>query len=219
DLFLFLSAALPPLLAVMVSLVDLPIFHSHYLVFAHLFLLAALARLLARLPFLFERILLAGLVVNFFISADVALLRRLDFGDRPGVRGAVALIERARKHGEPVVVTSPYYYLPTVYHLRDRENCHLLKENCRLTHYEGTAALDDADYVRSADLGSLTGGRAWAINADSPGSWGRTSLPAPRTWLPLASWRFREPYYVQGTVEVVEYRLRGTSGEVKETSP
>ena len=208
DWFLFVSAALPPAMAIAVSAADVPMFHSHYLVFAHLFLLAAAARLLARIPATRERSLVAAVVVANMLVANWSFWANLETDKKPGVRAAASYLDSARTADEPIVVVSPFYFSPLLYHLNNRRNCYLLDDGEPLRcSTEGPAILKLSDLVTRASLIAQEPSRFWVVNAYSPGtSWAHKPLDLPRAWRAVARKRFQEVYFVQGAVEVVEYR-------------
>src|SRR5487761_812558 len=211
DWFLFVSATVPAALAVGISLADMPIFHSHYLQFAHLFLLAAVARLVARIPRPLERSTFAAFIAANMLAANYSFWRYLDIDSKPGARAAAALIEQARSPDEPIIVVSPFYFSPVLYYLHDRRNCYLLDDGRPLQAYEGPAIVRPEDLIGPSALGGISSPRLWAVDVDSPGTaWERKAVPAPAGRREVSRARFPEVYHVQGAVEVVEYGAADT---------
>lgn len=64
---------------------------------------------------------MAGVVVVNAALIYAAWWQGLEIPSKPGVRAAVAAIEALRKRGEPVVVTSPFYFPSVLFYLHDRE--------------------------------------------------------------------------------------------------
>lgn len=207
DWFLFLSAAVPPGIAAIISYLGSPVFHSHYLQFAHLFLLAGAARVLSRIPVRSERLAGAAFVVFNMLVVNHQFFRGLDSAHRPGIKAASAMIDHARERGSLVVVVSPFYFSPVLYYLGDRRNCYLFDNGRPLEAWEGPAIMRPEDFIDRKNLGQIPGSQLWLVNVDSPGtSWEREPLLPPNGWDEVARKRFQEVYFVQGSAEIVEYR-------------
>ena len=207
DGFVFVMAAVPIALISLVSAADTNIAGARYLLFAQLFVLAALPRLAWRLPSLPERGLLLLVLLANLVYPDLELLDRMGARETPGVRGAAASIEEAGRHDEPVVVACPYFFLPTLFHLRNRTHCYLFDDGHSFRHYEGTAVLTRGDLLDADKLAALKSPRVWVVNNHSPALWGRPPVRVPANWKAVRRKVFSEVYGIQGTVEVVEYRL------------
>lgn len=204
DWYLLVAVTMPVLLSVLISLADTKIFCLRYFLFAGIFFCCAVARMVGRISEPSVRRLAAlGLLANA-LCVCLAFVVAMNFGDRPGARAACDYISSSRRAGEPVVVAVPSFYLPVKYHLADRSDCFVLGRAADVRHYEGSAALDEADFVSADAFGRLGPGRVWAINNHS-GPWGSRAAAAPATWRVVKRQNFREAYGVQGVVEVVEY--------------
>ncbi|HUY32978.1 MAG TPA: glycosyltransferase family 39 protein [Pirellulales bacterium] len=208
DWLLFLMAASPVVGGLLVSLAGPNILHPRYLLFAHVFLLIALARSMGRIPVVPERTALACIVLTNMLIVHVAFWERLDISNRPGVRAAAQYIEQRRDGNAPIIVASPFFFSPMLYHLTNSAECHLLDDGRGFPHYQGTAALKAADFLEAARLPSLRSRQIWVVNNRSAGVWGGHSVKAPDGWDKKDHRTFREVYGVQGEVEVIEYQVR-----------
>ena len=212
DWFLFLGATVPMLGSVLVSLLDTRIFHLRYFLFCHLFLLAVLARAVWKLcPHRLERSLVSAWLLVTGAMIDVAFLERLDILSCPGVKGATAWIAESRRPGEPVVVCSPLFFFPVLYHLPGRSDCFLFSDGQPVVHYEGGSAVMPQDLITTETLSTLRTGRVWVINMDG-GHWGTRTVPVPAHWRLTNHATFLEAYGVQGTaiVDVYETHAAGS---------
>ena len=204
DWYLVLAAAMPFALSVLVSMLDTKIFHLRYFVFAGLFFCVAAARLAARIPDRFLRgVIAVALAVNA-LAATIRFCDGLDLAERPGVRAACQYVLDHGGTGEPVIVASPFFYLPACYHLGGARECYLLGELGGVRHYEGAAALEPDDFISADKIASLQAQRVWAIN-DHSGQWEALEVKMPDRWGLASRRQFREAYGVQGTVELAEY--------------
>jgi hypothetical protein len=212
DVYLLLSAIVPPLVAAAITLADIPVFHSHYLQFAHLFFLAGAARLLTRISDILVRSVVAACVVANLLAVNYSFWAHLDIERKPGTRAAAVFIEHSRRRGEPVVVVSPFYFSPLLYYLHDRQNCYLFDDGEQLQAYEGPAIIKRLDRIDLSRMASGGWWRFWAVNVDSPGTtWQRRIVPVPEGCREVSRRRFAEAYYVQGAVEVAEYEIAGSA--------
>ncbi|HVC98459.1 MAG TPA: glycosyltransferase family 39 protein [Pirellulales bacterium] len=208
DWLLFLMAGLPVVGGLLVSSAGTNILHPRYLLFAHVFLLIALARLIGRIPALSERTAVAGVLLTNMLFVHMAFWQRLEISNRPGVRAAARYIEQRREENAPIVVASPFFFSPVLYHLTNRTECYLLDDGKGFPHYQGTAALKPADFFAAGRLPSLRSTQIWVVNNRSSGVWGDHAVAVPSGWAKREHRTFLEAYDVQGQVEVIEYKAR-----------
>jgi len=116
--FVLCAAVVPFALSIVISQLDTKIFTLRYFLFAHLFFLAGLAVLVNRIPFRFERAVVAAVVLVNFLAIYLGFWDKMDIAHKPGFRAAVKHIQQKRQAGEPVVVGSPLAYLSVLYYAR-----------------------------------------------------------------------------------------------------
>lgn len=210
DWFLFLSATIPFAASVLVTILDTKIFHVRYFLFAHLFVLAAMASVVWKLfaNRLERTVVSAGLLVTG-VLIYVAFLEKMDIPNRPGVKGATAWIADHRGPAEPVVVCSPLFYFPVLYHLPGRSDCYLFSDGTPVVHYEGGSAVLSEDLITLDGLRDVRSDRVWVINMNG-GYWGKRTVPVPAEWRLVEQAVFREAYGVQGQAIVELYETRAT---------
>ncbi|HUY31742.1 MAG TPA: glycosyltransferase family 39 protein [Pirellulales bacterium] len=196
DWFLLVSSVVPLSMAVTASASGRNILSVGCFIFSQLFLLAAAARLVSRIRKWPERTIVAAVLLMGLLLLHVDYVERLRVTSDSGIRAAAARIAAARRPSEPVVVCSHWYYLPMRYHLGRDAGCWLLGSAGALAHYEGTAALTEADFIGAEELGELTAQRVWVV-----GSLGNR----PAGWRQVSQAAFYEGYGVPGAVVVVEY--------------
>ncbi|HEV3005729.1 MAG TPA: hypothetical protein VGX78_14780, partial [Pirellulales bacterium] len=93
------------------------------------------------------------------------------------------------------------YYLPIRYHLGPGVDCRLLDAGAALPHYQGTAALAEADFIDAPELSELSARRIWVV-----GTLGnRPNRPQ------LSQTTFYENYGIPGFLAVVEYGANSKS--------
>jgi mannosyltransferase len=204
--YIFVATITPLALSVLLSLAGTQVFHCRYLVFANLFLLAALGVVIGRIPFAVERTLLAGGIVAICLGSYGDFWWTLNVADKPGARAAAAWVDSQRRAGEPVVVSSPLFFLSLLYHTADRRDWYVFDHGHGLVHYEGAAVITAEEIVTATQLHSLQAQRIWVVDMEG-GGWGRRFVPVPREWIRRREQRFPEVYDVQGEVVVVEYEV------------
>lgn len=202
DALVCLLAVVPISMAAAVSACDTPIFYPRYFVFAQLFLLAALARLVGRASGRPERWILAVVVVGNFLMIDCDFFTRLRVNESGGLRAAAKSIASRHAPGEPVVVWSPYFYLPLRFELCDDADCRLLDPGRPLPHFDGAAALTSRDFVQPAEVERINAGRIWVV--EGVGHAAALPLPAER-WHRASQTSFFEGYAIRGGLTVIEY--------------
>ncbi|HVC92229.1 MAG TPA: glycosyltransferase family 39 protein [Pirellulales bacterium] len=197
DWYLLVSTLVPLTLAVIVSASGRNILSVGCFIFSQLFLLASAARLVAKIHAWPQRTIVAAGVLTGLLLLDDDYARRIDFGNQSGLRAAATHITASRRVGEPVVVSSPWFYLPIRYHLGRDVDCRLLGSGLELAHYQGTAALTEGDFISGDELAELASERLWVVGAlhDRPARWQKESEAA-----------FYEGYGIPGSIVVVEYR-------------
>jgi mannosyltransferase len=178
DVYVFVAGVAPLALGLAVTLFGTHVFYYRYLMFAHLFMLAAVAILIHRLP--------ASLRAGFTIAAlaasvwtDLRFRQLLDVDHRPGARAAAAYLADHRNPDEPVVTVSAVF-LPILYHSTNPAALYTFAEDGMVPHYLGAAVLDPEQILNAGELSRLHAGRAWVVNNVS--GWGSTEIPVPPHW-------------------------------------
>ena len=203
--FVFCAAVLPFLLSILSSAYDTKIFHVRYFVFAHLFILVALARLVWRIRAKPFRAAVCLCILANGASVHALFWERMDFASRPGAQGVVAHLSDQRRPGEPVIVCSPYYFFALLYHARDRTDWYLYSDGKPFPHYGGTAIIDPDMLVTTGEMMLTRSPRVWVVEMRG-GGWSHRTVPAPEHWKPIGKpVEFREAYGVQGTMVVRAY--------------
>ena len=210
DWQVLLAAAGPFGLAALASEFGTQTLCLRYFLFAHLFLLAGVGVLVWRVRNGAARVAAAGVLLAANSALAVDFLRGLHLADNPGARGASEFVASSRRTDELVVVSTPLWYFPMAYHLRDG-GVRVYDPGVPIPHYHGTAALQPGDAIAAAGLGRGGGLRLWVINGQG-GCWGRREVPVPAGWVRRAEYRFPESLRV-GTAVVVLYERPGPPGE------
>jgi mannosyltransferase len=194
DWFVFLSAAGPVALSAALSFAQFNIFHRHYFIFAHLFFLATIAVLVARVrPSPVRRAAAAAVLLAFLGVYAVYARERAARAVVPGARAAAAFLDSRRAPGELVVVCSLMLTPCLEGHARHAEGWHTYLPPEGYRHYEGTAVARTGELVSEGDLRRLSGVRVWVVDVER---WEKKAptVPVLSTWAKIGEWRFSEVY-------------------------
>jgi hypothetical protein len=163
--FVAVSALTPIGLSILLDHFGMHLFLLRYFVFAHLFFLAGLAILVhRRLAFSLERRIAASFMVVWGLYVLYAFCEKADFPNHPGAHAAAEWIMQQSDPEEPVVVSSPFCYLPMLYHLRARGHCYLYQEKGATPHYLGSAVLRPEDVMSAGGLQDSQFSRLWFVD-------------------------------------------------------
>ena len=207
DWYVFCSAVIPVVLSVLISVFDTRIFNAQYFLFAHLFILVALAVLLFRISWLLKRAACCVIAVATLLTAYEYFWLGLDIANKPGGRAAAEFIVKNRNSGDPVVVCSPPVYLSVLYHASDRRDWYVYNAGRPFLHYEGRPVLIASDQKQDHELRVITSHRVWVVEQKG-GAWKPNQVPVPPNWIEKGSAIFPEVYRMQGWLIVREYEVR-----------
>jgi hypothetical protein len=200
--YVFCGAVLPCTVAFLLGLAGMRVFYVRYLLFAHLALLTGLGLVVWRIPLLEVRLGVALLLLAGFAAAHARFAANADTAHHGGVRAAAAYLAHNRHSGEPVIVSSAFFYFPLQYYLRDSD-CHLFQNGEGLRHYYGAPVFIPGDGFTAADMQAIRGRRVWIVNAAN--GWGGPRVPTPAEWVYRQETAYPEWFAFQGEVLVVEY--------------
>jgi hypothetical protein len=203
--YLIAAIVCPPLLSLLASILGTHAFTLRYLLFANVFFLIGLAVLICRWTVGWRRSALSAFVLAWFLFVDGYFWHKLDIDGKPGARGAAEAIAIGRRPGEPVIVSSPLFFFPMLYHLQDRSDCFLFGDRHDVPHYQGRAVLTAEDLISGQQLQELGGDRIWVVDM-AGGHWGNKSVPVPANWAEISRQSFPEVYWPQGNVIVLQYQ-------------
>ena len=206
----FLSAVVPFGLSIVLSFVGQSLYQDRFFVFAHLFIVAALALLIGRLPGRVIRRGVAALVLAGFVLATMSFWRQLDIPNKPGAQAVSGHIySRLADEPVPVVVSSPFVYFAILHYAvedygvaaDDTTLPRLYSETGEFLHFAGGPILTEADFV-GPEVFTGEADELWVV--DTTG-FGETHLPLPSSWLATDSVTHPEVFMHQGDVTATKY--------------
>lgn len=208
DLLAVLAFLVPLAAAAAVSR-ETSIYQDRYFVFAGIAFLLLIARVLSLLP---HRTIFAALVVLGSLGAIMQTWAVLDLPHKPGTAGAAAFLARRAHPDEPIVVSSPFIYFSTAFHLgcalphgdgrcASGRTPRLFSESGAFAHFAGGPILTDNDIVGPAVFRQAAR-KLWAV--DTTGFSGSV-LPVPAAFRLASEERFPEPFRHQGEIIVREF--------------
>lgn len=203
--FVLLLGVVPFLLSIIVSLISQSLYQDRFFVFAHLFILMALALLLSRIPWRAVKTTAIAVVILGLVGTSLRFWQEIDIKNKPGAHAAALYIFAHKHMDEPILVSSPFIYFTIAHYAQeefDNSTTPLLySESGQLAHFAGGPILTPADVVGPA-LFTTPSNTLWMV--DTTG-FGATPLIPPAPWHATESKSFPEVYFYQGHVQVTKY--------------
>lgn len=193
---------IPFLLAITISFVGHSLYQDRFLVFAHLFMVAALAGLVMSSKRPPVRATLVTLITFWFAATAVHYWQELDIIHKPGAHAAARAVYTTRQTNEPVVVTSPFVFFAIDHYSKEEygaDQPKLLSANGELAHFAGGPILTQQDVISPDIFTSTTSSTLWLVDTTGFGS---TEIPLPASWHVAERGTFPEVYGYQGDVIV-----------------
>lgn len=180
------------------------VFLLRYLLFAHLYFLAGLALLIVyKIPFPFERRVVMAAVALSGLIVWSSFVAKADLRGHPGSRAAAEWLAEYAGPDEPVVMSSPFCYLPMLYHLRTRGNCYLYQGEALAPHYLGTAVLGPQDLLSGRVLRECSAPHVWVVESTARVA-GANEVPLPSGRQKRTEGTFPEVFGL-GQIQVYRY--------------
>ncbi|HWL10387.1 MAG TPA: glycosyltransferase family 39 protein [Planctomicrobium sp.] len=169
DILVALTAVMPFVLLVAVSLASTNIVNGRYFVAGHALMCVAIPVWIARLPSWFLRIPLALLLTGtlIFLVQDYHTHRKPRAGQR-GLQQMLATWQEHRNEGEPLVFCNPTYYITArIYHGPD--DLKVFGEEQDYPFFNGTAVTSESEYLSSAAIDSGDWQTVWVCDTSTGG--------------------------------------------------
>lgn len=187
DWLLAALAVIPVALAFIISAISHPIITARYFLFSHVFVLAAIAVVICRLPGMFKYVAIA-LTIGVLSKPCWDYARWREAGAAlPGMEGAMQAIEATRQDN-PLVISNPMLFTSAVTYAQDRNQIFNFKPPGGFPMYQGTPVMRDRDYVDERWLRESDAAELWTIGAS--GYMGH--VPVPPRWKLVREERYPE---------------------------
>jgi hypothetical protein len=174
DGLVVVSAVAPMVFAAVVSTVQ-PVWHHKYFLFAHLFLLTALAtavwKLTRRMPPM--RWAVVAILVAALAVAEVKFWEYLDVAHKTGVKGALEMILARRDADEMIVTFDHHQYFPLKFYARGRAEVGLVTPDPEL--FWGWHLIRPGDLIDRERLRDELRRGIWVVGKDRA-PWERPEL-------------------------------------------
>lgn len=197
-------AGAPVALAALAAASGGGVVYFRYLLFAHLFLLVALAMIVWRVRVLAVRGVLAGLLLFNGLVIYAGFVQALDLGRRGGARAATEYVNGNRRAGESVVVCFPQFYLSVLYYSTDPGAVRLYNGGHDIASYEGASVIRAEEIVGPEQLGAIRQGTVWVLDT---GGWRRFPVSLPENWEEVTTRQFVEVRGEGGVILATQYRV------------
>lgn len=206
----------PALLSIMYSVAVRPILGVKYLIFAQLFLLLGLASLVDFSAAAKRQtkviVQVAGFVAvlgwSLFWTMDFRVRRR-QIAEHPGMRGAMAHLNKCRQKGELCVVASPFVHTLASVYIDDVRNLKTIFVGDYRNSILSGPALRDDDCTTYEDVLDRNPQTLWTIDVDR--LFGREfSFAAPMRYQPVSDETFTEEFGYHFELHIRRYEQDAT---------
>lgn len=184
---------------------------SWYFLFAHAFVLCALATWLCRCPTGPLRNGAIAFVMAFAVwqSWQQVQWRKTRTCD-PSFQGALAYVESLRLEDEPIFVNGPRDWVAASPYVERPASIYVLSSRTDFRFGEGTSVLSQQDYATPRSVARSPAKRAWVVFATN-GSSRPEGVELSEEWVEVAEERFRDWRYGQIVVQEYVGHRTGTS--------
>ncbi|MGQ0636180.1 MAG: hypothetical protein ACT4QC_16325 [Planctomycetaceae bacterium] len=204
-----LCAGVPLIAAVIHSLVAPTVFEANYFIFAQVYLLVAVALLVASIPWRGVRVLVAAglLACNGYWCWRYAQLTD-ELAKKPGARSAVAYLNELRRPDEPVFVGSPFFWCVVQKYATHPEGVYVFYPGEPADDPLDGAAIGLADYQNLESHLNPPVRRAWTVDLHGLLGFERLAFQLPVDWILIGEKAFDEPFGYSFACRLVvrEYR-------------
>ncbi len=205
DWLVIMLVVVPFLLSILLSIVGQSLFQDRFFVFAHIFLLAAFALVVSRMPWQWVR---GGLIIAMVLGFTVGYVRywhEIDVTHKPGVHAAAEYIYQDADSSSSVLVSSPFVYFAVLHYATEEFAAptppRLYSSTGELAHFAGGPILIPSDVV-DASIFTTPTSPLWVV--DTTG-FGGTPLEVPAPWRAIETKTYPEVFPHQGDVSVTKY--------------
>lgn len=144
-------------------------------------------------------LLFAGIMTFSYIQH----WQQSEIEDKPGMRGASTYLNNSYQDNEKILVTSSFVYFTFKYH-NQTEAKPMLYSPGELSHFSGTALLDEDDIVKDFNKFVSPGDAVWVINTSGFGDF-RPDFPSD--WHLISSQEFPDSNNIKGSIFIDKYRI------------
>jgi len=198
------SSLLPFILAITLSFLGASLYQDRFFIFAHTFIIIALAVLLSRIRFKTLRLISIVIVVLGFIATYTSYWVELGLSKKGGAHAATTALYEQRLPDEPIIATSPFIFFSVLHYAQEEFNNNepqLFSESGELAHFAGGPILKQEDII-GLQVFDTTSKTLWVVDTTGFGS---VPLNLPPQWRSQYQESFPEVFPYQGDVIVTKY--------------
>lgn len=194
------------LFSILASLLGQSVYQDRYFLPIHSLLLIILALSLEQITNSRARRMASLLTMLFFATATWQQYQRLDLPHHPGLQAAVRRLVTQPTQHEPLVVGSPFIFLPTLYYQQQEftqlPTPRVVSSPAGLTHFAGAPVIQPHDKVPPDFFTSQAPTSFWLIDTT-----GFNAMPPalPARWKKSHEEHFAEVYPYQGDIVLTHY--------------
>ncbi len=192
----------PFVVSILLSLRGQSLYQDRYFIFAHVFMLCALAMALHTISFTIVRRSLIIITLASFLLSYRTYWQELAIAQHSGLHAAVTRVYTKYNRKDPVVVGSSFIYFSVAHYAKEEfaaGNPLLYSSNGQIAHFAGGPILTKLD-ITGPDIFTKTANKGiWLI--DTTG-FGGQPLPIPPGWKVTSEATYSEVFGYQGDIIV-----------------
>jgi uncharacterized membrane protein len=199
-----LSSLLPFIIAITLSFTGASLYQDRFFIFAHTFIIVALAALLSRIRPRIIRLFSIFIFIIFFMATYATYWTELDLNSKGGAHAATRDVYEQKASDEPIIVTSPFVFFSVLHYAQEEFNNNqprLYSESKELAHFAGGPILKQEDVV-GPEVFNNENNVLWVVDTTGFGS---TPLEPPSEWRSQYHESFPEVFPYQGNVMITKY--------------
>ncbi|QDT44266.1 hypothetical protein Pan241w_43740 [Gimesia alba] len=203
DLYIFLVVTITFLMAVLYSVTSRNIFKPRYFLYVQLFIFAAAAVLISRIPnkFLKYSVMtsaLGGLALCSFWNDQLRLAK----SQLPGMHAAISHFDNKSKNSAPLIVCNPLLYTTviTCTSNRDRVFNYSRDKGQEFPYFQGSSVMLDSDYISNPKIDKSYTEWIWTLDENR---WLKIKVPISHQWKLVKEQSFPD-YYCEPVLRLYE---------------
>lgn len=203
DIFIFLAVTITFLVAVFYSLTARNIFKPRYYLYAQLFVYAAVAVLICRIPQRFlKNTVMTTAICGLALCSFWNYQRRVEKSKLPGMHSAVTHFDRQSQSSAPLIVCNPLLYTTAITCTRNRDRVftHTRGAGQEYPYYQGSSVMLDSDYISTPEIDKFNSEWIWTLDENR---WIKRKVPVSHQWK-LVDEKYYPDYYCEPVLRLYQ---------------
>lgn len=149
------------------------------------------------------KLLIVLILAGFMTFSYYQHYQKMEIKSKPGMRGAASYLNNSYEQNDKILVTSSFVYF-TFKHYNQTDYDPKLYSPGELSHFSGTALLDEDDIVKNFNEIANSGDKVWLI---STSGFGDFRPEPPSDWYKVDEKEFVDSNSVKGSIFIEKYKI------------